>query len=66
MIATSFNQLLTKLQTDQQRKVEQLEHITRQLHSMVSEVQRWRCHQAQTTIEQGHLTPNQLRAGESG
>ena len=63
MIATSFNQLLTKLQTDQQRKAEQLEHITRQLHSMVSEVQLMEKNatQAQTTIEQGHLTLNQLQ-----
>jgi methyl-accepting chemotaxis protein len=62
-IATSFNLLLTKLASDQHRKAEQLEHITTQLHSMVSEVEQMERNatQAQSTIEQGHHTLNQLQ-----
>ena len=62
-IANSFNLLLTKLHADQQRKAEQLEHITEQLHSMVSEVEQMERNatQAQSTIEQGHNTLQQLQ-----
>lgn len=62
-IAHSFNLLLTQLHADQQRKAEQLAHITDQLHSMVSEVEQMERNatQAQSTIEQGHNTLQQLQ-----
>jgi methyl-accepting chemotaxis protein len=62
-IAYSFNLLLTQLHADQQRKAEQLAHITDQLHSMVSEVEQMERNatQAQSTIEQGHNTLQQLQ-----
>lgn len=62
-IAHSFNLLLTQLHADQQRKAQQLEHITDQLHSMVSEVEQMERNatQAQSTIEQGHTTLQQLQ-----
>jgi len=62
-IASSFNQLLATLQAEQQRKAEQLAHITSQLHSMVSEVAQMEKNatQAQSTIEQGHQTLQQLQ-----
>ncbi|MDD2840880.1 MAG: methyl-accepting chemotaxis protein [Tolumonas sp.] len=62
-IAHSFNLLLAQLHADQQRKAQQLEHITDQLHSMVSEVEQMERNatQAQSTIEQGHTTLQQLQ-----
>ena len=62
-IAHSFNLLLTQLHADQQRKAQQLAHITDQLHSMVSEVEQMERNatQAQSTIEQGHTTLQQLQ-----
>ncbi len=62
-IAHSFNLLLTQLHADQQRKAQQLEHITDQLHSMVSEVEQMERNatQAQSTIQQGHTTLQQLQ-----
>lgn len=62
-IASSFNQLLSTLQSEQQRKSDQLAHITTQLHSMVSEVTQMEKNatRAQSTIEQGHQTLQQLQ-----
>ena len=62
-IAHSFNLLLAQLHADQQRKAQQLEHITDQLHSMVSEVEQMERNatQAQSTIEQGNTTLQQLQ-----